>query len=127
MEKIVIDATKRTVIGKQVSALRREAKLPGVVYGHNVQSQAISMDLRDATKALAGTSSSSLVTLKVDGTDLSVLVRERQRDFIRGTLKHIDFQVVSLTEKIRAKVGIHLTGVSGAVKDFNGLIVDQHR
>jgi large subunit ribosomal protein L25 len=123
MEKVVIEATKRTVIGKQVRALRREGKLPGVLYGHNFQSQAISMDLRDATKALAGASSSAIVTIKLEGNDHAVLVREKQRDFIRGTLKHVDFQVVSLTEKIRTKVGIHFSGVSGAVKDFNGLIV----
>jgi large subunit ribosomal protein L25 len=123
MEKVVIEATKRTVIGKQVRALRRDGKLPGVLYGHNFQSQAISMDLRDATKALAGASSSAIVTIKLEGDDHAVLVREKQRDFIRGTLKHVDFQVVSLTEKIRTKVGIHFTGLSGAVKDFNGLIV----
>ena len=51
------------------------------------------------------------------------LIREKQRDFIRGTLKHVDFQVVSLTEKIRAKVSVEFTGSSIAVKDLNGVLV----
>ncbi len=123
MERVVIDAIKRTVIGKQVRALRREGKLPGVLYGHNFQSQAISMDLRTASKALAGASSSTIIYINLEGSEHAALVREKQRDFIRGTLKHVDFQVVSLTEKIRTKVTLHYTGVSGAVKDFNGIIV----
>lgn len=123
MEKVVIKATKREVIGKQVRALRRDGKLPGVLYGHNFQSVAISLDLREASKALSSVSSSAIVTISLDGQEHAALVREKQRDFIRGTLKHVDFQVISLTEKIRTKVGITLVGVSPAVKDFNGFVV----
>lgn len=43
-EEIIIKAEKRTVRGKQVSQLRRAGILPGVVYGHKVESQAIQMD-----------------------------------------------------------------------------------
>lgn len=123
MEKVVISATRRTVIGKQVRALRREGKLPGVIYGHNVEPAPISMDLRDATKTLAGLTASSIVTINLDGIESAALVREKQRDFIKGTLRHVDFQVVSLTEKIRAEVSVELTGISPAVKDYNGVIV----
>lgn len=123
MEKVVLHATHRTVTGKQVNALRREGKLPGVIYGHHVESTAISLDLRDATRLLAGLTASSLITIELDGKEQAALVREKQRDYIRGTLKHVDFQVVSLTEKIRAKVSIELDGVSPAVKDFNGVVV----
>jgi large subunit ribosomal protein L25 len=123
MEKVVIEASERKVTGKQVRALRREGKLPGVLYGHNFKSLAISMDLREASKALASVSSSSIINIHVDGKEHSALVREKQRDYIRGTLKHVDFQVVSLTEKLRTKVGIVLVGLSPAVKDLNGIVV----
>jgi large subunit ribosomal protein L25 len=123
MEKVVIEATKRDVTGKKVRALRREGKLPGVLYGHNIESQAISMDLREASKSLSSISSSAIVTITLDGQDHAALVREKQRDYIRGTLKHVDFQAVSLTEKLRTKVAITLEGVSGAVKDYNGIVV----
>ena len=123
MEKVVINATKRSVTGKQVGALRREGKLPGVMYGHNFDPIAISMDLHTASMKLAGLSGSTLIYINLDGTEKATLVREKQRDYIKGTLKHIDFQVVSLTEKIRARVNVELTGSSPAVKDLNGVIV----
>jgi len=48
MEKVVLKATKRTVIGKQVSQLRREGQLPGVVYGHNIEPTPISLEAHSA-------------------------------------------------------------------------------
>lgn len=123
MEKIVILADRRTVIGKQVGAIRREGKLPGVMYGHHYDPTPITMDLREATRLLAGASSSSLVYVSLEGNESAALVREKQRDVIRGTLKHVDFQVVTLTEKIRANVSLDIVGFSPAVKDLNGVVV----
>ena len=123
MEKVVLHAAPRKVTGKQVKALRRAGKLPGVLYGHGIDSTAIQMDLRDATKILSGMTGSSLVTIELNGKEHSALVREKQRDFIKNILKHVDFQVVSLTEKIRARVGIELVGLSPAVKDFSAVVV----
>ena len=54
MEKTVIHATHRTITGKQVGALRREGKLPAVMYGHHIDSTPITLDLRDATHILSG-------------------------------------------------------------------------
>lgn len=123
MEKVVLHATRRTVTGKQVNVLRRSGKLPGVMYGHHFDPTAITLDLHDASMLLSGLTGSSLVTIELDGTDHAALVREKQRDYIKNTLKHVDFQIVSLTEKIRANVDIELVGQSPAVKDFNGVVV----
>ena len=46
MEKVVLKAERREVVGKQVKALRRAGKLPGVVYGRHVEPVAISLDAR---------------------------------------------------------------------------------
>lgn len=123
MNKIVIKATRRSVTGKQVGVLRRQGQLPAVLYGHHFDTTVVSLDLHTATIALSGLSRSSLVYIDLEGSEHASLVREKQRDFIRGTLKHIDFQVVSLNEKIRAKVPVELTGISPAVKDLNGVVV----
>ena len=45
-------------------------------------------------------------------------------NYIKRNLIHVDFQVVSLTEKIRANVAIVLTGNSPAVKDFNAMLIN---
>jgi large subunit ribosomal protein L25 len=123
MDKVVLKAELRTVTGKKVGALRRSGKLPGVIYGHNVAPTSISMDMHDASLILGALTASSLVTILLDGKETAALVREKQRNYVRGSLLHVDFQAVSLLEKIRAKVGINLHGVSPAVKDFNGIVV----
>ena len=123
MEKVVLKAEKRNVIGKQVKALRREGKLPGVIYGRHVEPISISLEAHSTGMAMAKLTSSSLVTINVDGTEYPALVRERQRDYIKGVLTHVDFLVVDLNEKIRTSVGLHYVGVSLAVKDLNGVLV----
>jgi large subunit ribosomal protein L25 len=123
MEKVVIKATHRNVTGRHVRALRRAGQLPGVVYGHNIAPIAISMNARDASRILYHLTSSSLVTIDLEGKEYPSLVREKQRNYVKGNVIHVDFQVVSLTEKIRANVGIELTGSSQAVKDFNAVLV----
>jgi large subunit ribosomal protein L25 len=123
MEKLVINATPRSVTGKQVGALRRQGKLPGVIYGHRINPTPIMMDEREATRVLAHATASSLITINLEGEEQSALVREIQRNFIRRSLLHVDFLAVSLTEKIRARVGIELSGDAPAVKDFNAFIV----
>ncbi|NMB87139.1 MAG: 50S ribosomal protein L25 [Chloroflexi bacterium] len=123
MEKVVIHATRRTVTGKKVGALRRAGHLPAVIYGHHLDATPILLDLHDATKALHGLTASSLVTIELEGTEHAALVREKQRNYIQGTLLHVDFQAVSLTEKIRAAVLVELTGTAPAIKEFNGIFV----
>ncbi len=124
MDKVVLKASKRDVIGKQVKALRREGKLPAVLYGRHVdQPLSILLDQKEAATALGRISSSSLVTIDVDGTEYPALVREKQRDYIKNRLLHVDFLAVSLTEKLTAWVGIELAGLSLAVKDYNAILV----
>ncbi len=125
MEKVKVEAARRTVTGKQVGNLRREGKLPGVMYGHNFETTPIVMSFRDASRILRGVSKSQIVNIVLDGKEIGTLVRERQMDYLRNEYLHVDFQVVSLTEKIRTKVAIELVGVSPAVKDFNGVVVHE--
>jgi large subunit ribosomal protein L25 len=123
MEKVVLKAEKRDVIGKQVRALRREGKLPAVVYGRHIDTISIVLDSRDASKTLGRATSSSLITIEVGGKQYPTLVRERQLDFIRNELIHVDFMAVSMTEKITASVGVHIVGESPAVKEYGAILV----
>jgi large subunit ribosomal protein L25 len=124
MEKEVLKATKRTVTGKQVKQLRRAGQLPAVIYGHHVEPVAITLNSRDATLSLSKVSSSTLITIDVEGTEYPTLVREKQRDYIKNVLTHVDFMAVSLKEKLRAEVSIEFVGASLAVKDFNAILVN---
>lgn len=123
MEEIVLQASRRSVIGKQVNALRRSGQLPAVLYGRHVDSIPISLDMKEASRALDRISSSALIVIEVDGQRHYALVRERQRNPILGSFRHIDFQAVSLTEKVRANVSIRLVGESSAVENYFGILV----
>ena len=122
MEEIVLQAKKRNVIGKQVKALRRQGGLPAILYG-SIDPLAISLDAHNAERVLQSVTSSNLITVEVEGSPHSVLVRERQRNPLTGHLIHVDFQVVSLTEKLRANVLLDLVGEAPAVKEHSGVLV----
>ena len=109
-EEIIIKAEKRTVRGKQVSQLRRAGILPGVVYGHKVESQAIQMDRHTVSLQMTSITPTTLVTIDVAGNKIKAFVRDRQRDVLHGVLTHLDFLAVSMTEKMRAAVELELTG-----------------
>jgi large subunit ribosomal protein L25 len=58
----------------------------------------------------------------VNGKKHTTLVRERQRNPVTGALLHVDFQAVSLTEKLRVNVGLQFTGEAPAVKNYDGIV-----
>jgi len=124
MEKIVIQATPRTVIGKQVRALRREGLLPAVLYGPHINPINITMEAHSSSLILKHLTGSSLVTIELEGKEYPALVREKQRNFITNNLLHVDFQVVSMTETLRTKVGIHLVGEAPVVSAFDAILIN---
>jgi large subunit ribosomal protein L25 len=123
MQKVVLKATKREALGKKVGALRRAGKLPAVLYGHRIESTPIMLEAHEATLRLSHLTTSSLVMIDLDGQEYPALVREKQRDYLKNRLLHVDFQVISMTEKVTTKVGIELTGTAPAVKEFSAVIV----
>jgi large subunit ribosomal protein L25 len=123
MEKVILKATKRTMTGKQVSQLRRQGQLPAVIYGHHYEPTAIVLEAHSAGLAIPKLTSSSIVNIELDGKLIPALVREKQKNYIKNELIHVDFLAVSLTEKIHAAVSIHFHGTSPAVKDFSAIIV----
>jgi len=123
MDKIVVKASRREVIGKKVKQLRREGKLPAVIYGKHISPLPVTMDLRETSKLLRDVGRSSVLTIDVDGEEFSALLRDRQRDIFSGEYLHIDFLAISLTEKVRTQVGIALEGESSAIKDFGAILI----
>ena len=118
-----LEVEKRTVTGKQVRALRREGKLPGVLYGAGIEATPIEMDARQAGKVLARTTRATLVEVLLEGEAHTSLVREIQRDPIRRTIRHVDLLKVAMDQTIRAEVPIELTGEAPAVKTRGGVMV----
>jgi large subunit ribosomal protein L25 len=103
--------------------MRRAGQLPAVIYGRHTEPINVVLDAHTASLVLGRVTSSSLVTIELDGTEYPTLVREKQRDFIKNRLLHVDFLAVSLTESLRATVSLNFVGLSTAVKDFNAVLV----
>lgn len=123
MEEIVFEANRREVIGKKVKNLRRDGELPAIVYGHNIEPISISLDYLEASKTLDAISPSALVVLEIEGEKHYTLVRDKQRNPVRRTIIHVDFQAVSLTETVRADVTINLIGEAPAIETYLGILV----
>lgn len=123
MDKIILKATKRSITGKKVGALRRQGLLPAVMYGTNFESIPITLDRRETTRLFGTLMPSSLVTIDIEGEEHTTLVRDKQRDYIRGEFLHVDFLVISLTETVRTNIRIILEGTAPAVKELSGILV----
>jgi large subunit ribosomal protein L25 len=123
MDKIVIEATGRDVIGKKVKLLRNEGKLPAVIYGKDQEPIAITLDHKSATRILRDVSRASVLTIDVEGKEYTALVRDRQREVLSGEYIHVDFLAISLTETVRTQVNIFIDGVSPAVEEFMAVVM----
>jgi large subunit ribosomal protein L25 len=121
-QEIILKAEKRELTGKQVKTLRREGKLPAVIYGAGIEPTAITLDSLETARILRGVSASTLVSIHINGDEHTTLVRERQFDRIKRVMIHIDFLAVAMNELLRTSVPIRLVGVSPAVEAFNAMV-----
>jgi large subunit ribosomal protein L25 len=104
--------------------LRRGGRVPGVVYGGSGESVGIDADARALRLALA--SSGAVLDLTVDGEKATpVVLKEAQRDHVRGGITHVDFLRVRLDEDIHAVVPLELAGVEDAPGVKEGGVLEQ--
>ena len=110
----VRDATGKGAARK----LRAAGRIPAVVYGRGTESRAISVDPKALVQLLqkGGAGMNTLIELSVDGTAKTVLVKELQRDPVRGRPLHTDFYLVDLDQKVEVSVPIRLTGRAPGVE-----------
>lgn len=122
-EYIKIDATKRTVVGKQVKQLRREGMVPAIVYGPEREPLSLTLDKRELRQTLLTAGGTQIIEIVVDGETIPTLAREVQRDPIYGEIMHVDFYQVSMTRSIRADVPVILTGDNELVNSGAAVLV----
>jgi large subunit ribosomal protein L25 len=88
--------------------LRREGRVPGVLYGLGTDPQPISVDERELRHALAG--HGAVLDVALDGSSTSAVLKESQLDPVRGDILHVDLLRVDLNKPIESQVVIHLVG-----------------
>ena len=123
---IEISAVTRAAKGTGASRrLRRDAKVPGIVYGAGKDPVSVEFDAKALFMEFRHEAfHASILTLSLDGKKESVLLRDFQMHPVRNTIQHVDFQRVSATEKIHVKVPLHFINgdIAPGVK-LNGGIV----
>ena len=123
MTHTTLHAESRTTIGRKNYVLRAEDKVPAVVYGFGIEPTNITVDRVAFDKAYTSAGESTVVDLDVAGTVHPVLIADVQRNPLNDFAIHADFRRVDLTKKIEAKIPLKLVGVSSAVKDAGGTLV----
>ncbi len=119
-----LEVRPRTVLGKKVGALRRDGRLPGVIFGGHADSTPVETDTSTFQKGYRRWGQTTLLSLTgVDGGEVPVLVHSVSREPRTGSLLHVDFARVSLTEKTHAEVPLHFVGESPAVRTHGGVMV----
>jgi large subunit ribosomal protein L25 len=132
-EFIPLEVEKREVVGKQVKRLRREGKVPAVVYGPDLEPLSLSIDERELRHVLLEAGGTQLIELTLsDGKTIPTLARSVQRDPVVGSMLHVDFYQVSMNRPITAEVPVILsgelpmveTGAAVLIQGTNSLLIE---
>jgi len=124
--KIAIKAEPRSVQGTGASRrLRRESKVPGILYGAGKQAQPIELDHKDLWfKLKMEAFHASILDMEIGAEKAQVLLRDYQMHPFRPLILHADFQRVAADKKIHMKVPLHFVNaeISPGVKVAGGLV-----
>jgi len=125
MEQETLRAHKRVETGSRPARrMRREGRIPAVVYGTDLATQSISVDQRDLNSTLrteAGLNAIINVVVE-EGDGVLTVAREIQRDPVRGSITHLDLIEVSLDVEIEAEVHIEYVGTPRGVREEAGFV-----
>ncbi|MFL5496368.1 MAG: 50S ribosomal protein L25 [Gemmatimonadales bacterium] len=106
-------------------SLRREGKVPGVIYGHGRAAEPVVVETAALAKLLVGISAgTAIVDVAIDGrAPVKTLIREIQRDPLRpAEILHLDLYEVRADEQITLSVPVHLVGIPDGVRNFGGVL-----
>jgi large subunit ribosomal protein L25 len=117
-------AEPRVVTGKKVAAIRREGRLPAVVYGHGVDSENLSIDAHEFDLLRRHAGQNALIDLSVQGKSARpVLVHGVQVHPVNRRPVHVDLFLVRMTEELIVDVRLVATGLSQAVERDGGTLL----
>ena len=127
MKRINLKSRIREGSGKKSAhKIRSAGEVPGVLYGHKEEPVSLSIPEHDFWVILHHATSEHLILrLDIEGTeekDVLTLVRDVQHHPVTGDILHVDFQRISMHEKIKVGVPVELIGTARGVKEFGGIL-----
>ncbi|MEU9468202.1 50S ribosomal protein L25/general stress protein Ctc [Streptomyces avermitilis] len=109
MSEVKLAAEPRTEFGKGAARrIRRESKVPAVVYGHGAEPVHITLPGHELLLALR--TPNVLLSLDIEGKAQLAIPKAVQRDAIKGFLEHVDLLLVRSGEKVNVEVYVHTEG-----------------
>jgi large subunit ribosomal protein L25 len=125
MADVRLAAESRTDRGSaRAGRLRKTGRIPAIVYGHGSDPIAVTVDGRELRTALSGDAGlNALLDLQLDGDSLTALARELQRHPVKGTVQHVDFQIVDRNQAITVDVPVEIIGEAHEVSVQGGQVV----
>jgi large subunit ribosomal protein L25 len=124
MASASLSAETRTETGKGVARkLRAAGRVPGVVYGHGREAQALSLNARELDKLLSTIAAgSTVVELTLGKATTNTLIREVQRHPFKKVILHVDFMELVAGEKVIVDIPLVFVGVPEGVRTGGGLL-----
>ena len=114
----------RELLGKKVKVLRRQGVTPANIYGSHVESQSIQVSTEELRHVLKTAGRNDIVYLRLDGDEpRPTFVRDVQQNPVTDAILHVDFLQISLREKVKADVPLHLVGMAPAVDTYQGILM----
>ncbi len=114
MVDIKLEASSRSERGRHArNLLAQQGRIPGVVYGKEMGSMSIAVDLKDIQRIVKNFGTGKIIDLRLKdgkGDGMKVLLKDVQYDPVRKELTHVDLQSVKMTEKIKTNVKIKFVG-----------------
>ena len=104
--------------------LRREDKIPAVIYGHGSDPIPVTLERLKFRAALNAAGPNAIITLDVDGTEHLTIVKDMQRDSIANRVTHVDFLLIRLDEKLVVDVPVALVG-EAVLAEREGAVIQQ--
>lgn len=123
MDKIILKAENRELQGRKAGQLRRRGILPGNVFGRDVKSQSIQIDVKEFKKVFEKAGETNIVEVELAKTVRPVLIHNVQVDPVSNEMLHVDFLQVDLKKKVTAEVPVEVVGISPAEKQSLGTVV----
>jgi len=112
---------------KELSALRAERRLPGVIYGGDKPPVQVSLSEKELQAARRRGGANAILHLETGKSVETVILKDLQRHPVNDRMVHADFQRISMTRKIDAKVPLHIVGEAPGVKTAGGILQHQLR
>jgi large subunit ribosomal protein L25 len=121
-----LKAKLREAGGKKLAAFRVKGDIPGVVYGPNVKDNLrLFLNAVSLNKIFEQAGGSAIVSLQIEGEPAvrDVLIKEVSRDPVKGAINHVDFYQFKEGQKLEVDVKVKLSGEAPAVKELQGILV----